>query len=607
MEQGQSPFWFHQRKYPPRAQPGRLDTASNNRQSVSYLDPWIVPLLLAYKEGVIQTDGQFGHVLKVLTKPWVHQDAEQEPEIILHIGDGQHYIEVVVIGKAAKMAKQSMAQNGLSSIIGQFIILQNYRVNFKPAAQMEDCRFYLTLECFQIMPIEREAKSLQNCNRDLSVIQKIKDLWHFAMQLWFNSGQKSQSISQVLQDINHDQLNTLKQNAKDCLNLFGTSKPLDSEQLAMYSDTKWQLERKQNKRHKDIFTVPAEYLVIGAENEAALSQSYISNSASSDGSLENPWDVVPGITLNTSSDASGTSQGLPQTQQMLLASPAEGANPDSNTRISHFPEPCDNTPRRSSEHAAPPRIPSLFHLQNSEFIIETASQNPDLVTSTTSSKASLPCGQPLNKSNLHNSGFSFSPVCHSNEGNLSLQSVSENRKGCPSLGHGAKGVTARWKYLETEKYVSAQRKRVPNEGEPSQAPTGSSSDLEAVGHCSTETVAGTSTPSKRGESRDLPLKFESTSKKRRLEEIQEDQSLAFPCCSCRERDLGKRSEQEPIGMVTGKSKQVGVQQKENATGDGFPVINNPPTPDLAAQVQSIRFSRALLGWARWIFSNADKQ
>ncbi|KAG8144033.1 hypothetical protein E2320_001159 [Naja naja] len=227
----------------------------------------------------------------------------------------------------------SMAQSALSDIIGQFIVLQNYRVNFKRATEVEDCQFYLILECFQVMPMKREGKNLQNCNRELSIIQKIKDLWQkgFARETWFNSEQESQSVSQVLKDVNQDQLNILKQAAKDCLNLLGTSKLLDSEQLAVYSETKWQLERKQNKTHEDIFTVPAEYLVISAENEAALSQSYISNtpqavpeededvdedeeddrstvsffsadSASLDGSLENPWDAVPGITLSTSSE-----------------------------------------------------------------------------------------------------------------------------------------------------------------------------------------------------------------------------------------------------------------------------------------------------------------
>ncbi|XP_070809088.1 adrenocortical dysplasia protein homolog isoform X2 [Pituophis catenifer annectens] len=629
MDQSRAPYWFRRRRSPPRAQPGRLDTeyslASNNRHHSSYLDPWIVSLLLEYKESIIKTDGQLGHVLKVLNEPRVYQDAEQEPETILHIGDGLHYIEVVVAGKAAKMSKQSMAQNGLSGIIGQFIVLQNYRVNFKRAAEMEDCRFYLTLECFQVMSMKREGKSLQNCNRELSVIQKIKDLWQkgFATQMWFNSGQKSQSVSQVLIDVNYDQLNILKQNAKDCLNLSGTSKLLDSEQLAVYPDTKWQLERKQNKMHQDIFTVPAEYLVISAENEAALSQSYIANtlqavpeedeniqeddrstvsffsdSASLDGSLENPWDAVPGITLSTSSDASGTSHGLPQMQQMLLASPAEETNPDSNTCISHFLEPCDNTPRRCSAHTAPRKFPSLFHFQNREFLIETANQKPDLVTSTTSGQASeladsLPCGQPLNKSYLQSSGFPFSPVRHSNEGDFSSEPVSENRKDCPSLAHGAKGMTDRWKYFEAEKYMSAQRKRVPNEGEPSEAstPTCSSSSLEAVGHCSTETVTKTSTPNKRRVNRYLPLKLSSTPKKRRLEEIRDEQSQVFERCSCAERQLEERSKQEPMGIVTRKSKRI--QQKENAKGDGFHFIRNPPTPELCTQVQSVRKERNL--------------
>ncbi|XP_026574775.1 adrenocortical dysplasia protein homolog [Pseudonaja textilis] len=639
MDQGPSPNCLRRRKSPRRAQPGGLDTeyslARSNRPNLSYLDPWIVTLLLEYKESVIKTDGQLGHVLKVLNEPRVYEDAEQEPKTILHIGDGLHYIEVMVAGK---MTKQSMARSALSGIIGQFIVLQNYRVNFKRATEMEDCQFYLTLECFQIMPIKREGKNLQNCNQELSIIQKIKDLWQkgFARETWFNSGQESQAVSQILKEVNQDPLNTLKQTAKDCLNLLGTSKLLESEQLAVYPETKWQLERKQNKMHEDTFTVPAEYLVISAENEAALSQSYISNtpqapeegedgqeddrstvsffsaadSASLDGSLENPWDAVPGITLSTSSDASSTSHGLPQVQQMLFASPAEEARPESNTSTSRLPEPCDDTPHRSSEHAEPPKFPSLFHFQNSESLIETAKQKPSLVVSTTSGQASeladsLPCGQPLNKSYLP-----FSPVRHSKEGDFSLEPVSENRKDCLSLAHGAKGMTARWKYFETEKYVSAQRKQVPNEGEPSatSTPTCSSNNLEAVGHCSTETVTKTNTPNKRRVNQFLPLKFESTPKKRRLGEIQDERSHVFACRSCRERSLEERSEEEPIGRVTRrKSKQIGVQQKENGEGNGVHLKRNAPTPDLRSQVQSVRISRALLGWARWVFTKAEKQ
>ncbi|XP_032087016.1 uncharacterized protein LOC116517935 isoform X2 [Thamnophis elegans] len=639
MDQGQEvPYDLRRRNAPRRGQPGSSDPdslASKNRPDLSYIDPWIVTLLLEYKESVIKTDAQLGHVLKVLNEPRVYQDADQEPETILHIGDGLHYIEVVVAGEATKMTEQSMAQSGLSGIVDQFIILQNYRVNFKRATKMEDCRFYLILECFQVMAMKREGEKVQNCNQELSVIQKIKDLWQkgFATQMWFNSGQESQTVSQVLKDINHDQLNNLKQNAKDCLNLLGTSQLLDSAQVAMYSDTKWQLERKQNKMHQDTFTVPAEYLVISAENEASLSQSYISSnpqavpeddenvqeddestvsffsdSASLDGSLENPWDAVPGITLSASSEASGTSHGLPQMQQMLLASPAEEANPDSN--ISHFLEPRDYMFCPRSYPAPPPDCPSLFHYQSMEFLIEPANPTPDLVTSTTSGQAreladSLPCGQLLNKSPLHNSGFPFSPVRHSNEDDFSLEPVSENREDCLSFAHRAKGMAIRSKYFEMEQDTSAQTIRLSNKGGPSKTPSCSGNNLEDGGHCFTETITKTSTPNRRCTNQYFALKFSRIPKKRRLEEFLHEQLQLS--ASCIERHLEKRSEQEPTGIVTRQSKQTGVQQKENEEGDSINHLHNPSTSELCSQVLSARISRTLLEWARWVFNNSEKQ
>lgn len=266
-------------------------------------------------------------------------------------------------------------------------------------------------------------------------------------------------------------------------------------------------------------------------------------------------------------------------QQMLLASPAEEANPDSNTCISHFLEPCDNTPRRRSEPTTPPKFPSLFHFQNSEFLIGTANPKPDLVMSTTSGQASefadsLPCGQPLNKSPLHNSGFPFSPVRHSNEGNFSLEPVSENRKDCLSLAYRAKGTTARSKYFETEKDASVQRKQVSNEGGPSKtSPSCSGNNLEAVGHCFIETVTKTSTPNKRHTNRYFALKFARTSKKRRLEEFLDEQSHVSARYSCTERHL-ENSEQEPTGIVTRQSKQIGVQQKVNLPSELRKIITN---------------------------------
>ncbi|KAM6430306.1 adrenocortical dysplasia protein homolog isoform 3-T3 [Liasis olivaceus] len=637
MDPGQALYRLRKRKSPRRARPGGLDTedslASRNRPN--YLEPWIVTLLLEYKESVTKTDGQIGHVLKVLNEPKVHQDAEQGPETILCIGDGHHYIEVVVAAKAGEMTKSSIAQSGFSGILGQFIILQNYRVCFKAATKMEDCQFYLILECFRVMPMKREEKRLRDCNQEPSVLQKIKELWQksFVLQPWFSS--ESPSVSQVLKEINQDQLSTLKQNAKNCLNLLDPSKLLDSEQLAVYPDTKWQLERKQDKMHQDIFAIPAKFLVISAENEAALSQSYTAktpqavpeadeniqeddrstisffsaaDSASLDGSLENPWDAFPGITLSSSSDTSGTSPGLPQTQQMLLASPAEEANPHSNACASDFLEPRNNMPNCSSEQAAPVRSSTLLHSHDSEFPKGAANQESGLIASTTASQASqiadnIPCGQPLSKSHLHSSVHLYSPVCHSTEGNF-FERMSGNRKDCLSHAQRAKRMTARWKYLETAKCVSSKRKQRPNEEEPSEtfsSPT-CSNNLEGVGQCSTETVAKSTNPSKKHQY--PPLKFVSTPKKRRFKEIQDQQSCVCPQCGCTERLPETGSEQEPIGIITRKSKQTGVQQKESVKGDRF---HNPPTPELCSQVQSVRISRALLGWARWVFSNMQKQ
>ncbi|XP_061450469.1 uncharacterized protein LOC133369312 isoform X3 [Rhineura floridana] len=501
-----------ERRSPRNLQPESLDTEDSQTHCnrPCYLDPWIVNLLLEYDESGTGEDGQLGHVLKVLNEGRALHHDEQHPAAVLCIADGHHYIQVDVTTKAVQMSKGSLPQPGFSSIVGQFIVLQNYRVCFKEAAKVEDCQFYLVLDCFRVMPMKRQKMRMQDCNREPSVLEKIKELWQksFALQPWSSS--EPSSVSDVLREIKQDRLSTLKQNAKDCLTLSNPSKLLDSEQLAVYPDTKWQVERKHDKMHQDTFTIPAKLLVISAENEALLCKSYpqrlsrsvpesaqdddrstisffSAESESLDGSLENPWDIFPGMTLSTSSVRRDPSLG-PLSENMEV-----------NMEEDH-----------------------LAHLQRDKVVVREAGE----------------------------------------------------------------------KFLDKDmKCVSAKRKqKVPDEEETFSDPGCTS--LKALGQHSAVAFL---------ESSKLEKVAMSKPKKSRIEELQVQQHLVSA--------QGKKGKEQGATVVILRrpEEQLGVQQRECVAGAPFHITYPPPTSELCSQVRSTRISRALLEWARWVFSSTQKQ
>ncbi|NXW53312.1 ACD protein, partial [Eurystomus gularis] len=263
----------------------------------------------------------------------------------------------------------------LSSLICRIIVLQKYTVCFQEEAKLEDCEFYLMAHRFIVLPMERQRLESSNGNQEPSVLQKIKELWLRSLAAK-NAPSSEPSISQLIDAIGQNQLEVLKENAEECLDLR-----MPKEGPATVKDeipvTQWEEERKKEKG-EDIFMVPANTLVIPPEEEAVardaskadtneatpgksddggtvpdeltvLSQaSPIESTAlseSSEGSLDNPWNRLPPIslTLNSSDEKTIQPELSPKTQQDVAA--------DSNTP--DLLEPCS----QDSAEGLPPGEP----------------------------------------------------------------------------------------------------------------------------------------------------------------------------------------------------------------------------------------------------------
>ncbi|NXA92060.1 ACD protein, partial [Melanocharis versteri] len=298
----------------------------------------------------------------------------------------------------------------LSSLNCRIIVLQKYTVCFQDEARLEDCEFYLTAQQFIVLPMQRQRMESSDGNQDPSVVKKIKELWlkNLAVR---NAPSSEPSVSQLIDAIGQNQLEILKETAEECLDLWKSKeKPVTVEDKVPI--TQWEAERKKE-RGEDVFMVPVSTLVIPPEEEAvvcdsseAVSAGYTDTSQAApgktsddrtvpgdpsvvsqtscaasptlsdslEGSLDNPWNRMPSLSLTLSSSDEKIFQPDPplKTQKDVAA--------DSNT--TDLLEVCSQ--------GSPEGLPQGEPVQTSSPSLLHSCSNPSPVEISTSEAASAP-------------------------------------------------------------------------------------------------------------------------------------------------------------------------------------------------------------------------
>ncbi|NXR22931.1 ACD protein, partial [Cinclus mexicanus] len=281
----------------------------------------------------------------------------------------------------------------LSSLNCRIIVLQKYTVCFQDEARLEDCEFYLTAQQFIVLPMQRQRMESSDGNQDPSVVKKIKELWlrNLAVR---NAPSSEPSVSQLIDAIGQNQLEILKENAEECLDLWKSK-----EKSVTVEDevpvTQWEAERKKEKG-EDVFMVPVSTLVIPPEEEAVVCDSSEAASAgqaapgkssddrtvpgnssvvshtscaasptlsdSLEGSLDNPWNRMPSLSLTLSSSDEKTFQPEPplKTQKDVAA--------DSNT--SDLLEVCSQGSPEGLPQGEPVQTSSLLSSYSNPSLVE---------------------------------------------------------------------------------------------------------------------------------------------------------------------------------------------------------------------------------------------
>ncbi|XP_075796733.1 adrenocortical dysplasia protein homolog isoform X2 [Pelodiscus sinensis] len=584
---------------------------------VYVLQPWILNLLMKYRQSDSRETHVPGHILKVVSDL---KATDPAPAAVLWISDGSYYVRAVVSPEAVRMADCAQLQTGFSSILGRIIILQKYTVCFQEETQAEACEFFLAVHRFVVLPLQRQKMESLNCNQEPSILQKIKELWQRGLTLKTVSSSGA-SVSQLMLDMGQHRLASLKQNVEECL---------DALDLGEVPATKWEAARKREQMSAAVFTVPARLLVIRPEEQATggaphtaprssrrdsgldapSMASYLSDpgatSRSLDASPDNPWDALQSVSVTVTSSLEEKSiapPGTPETQPARSTEEAAVAQPDSNTP--DFLEPCGQDSPCEASQGDPAGLgsPSLLSSSSScppgPALFQGA---PDVDKPDTS--LDIPCGQLPRV--LQSSLCPLSPALPSVGGSGGHTAPPASGQASPpaagtgcGLGSraGGRDLSPSRKPLGTKRKLLLEDKKARDGRSPSpgKAPEPTQGDPPAA-----DGPAGAGCCPGRGAVDQHPgmaLPSVHRAKRSRLE-------WARPA-----------GEPEPPGRgkETASARSVGVSgpgrpraQQQYVKPSPLQYTYEGPPPDLCARVGSTRISKAMRRWACWVITRAEQ-
>ncbi|XP_066050615.1 adrenocortical dysplasia protein homolog isoform X2 [Chamaea fasciata] len=624
------------------------------------LEPWIADLLVNYEQLEEREKFLAGQVVRVLSdsaapgQPGARQDA------VVQVSDGSCYIRVVITSEALQAEENAHLQLRLSSLNCRIIVLQKYTVCFQDEARLEDCEFYLTAQQFIVLPMQRQRMESSDGNQDPSVVKKIKELWQRNLAVR-NALSSEPSVSQLIDAIGQNQLEILKENAEECLDLWKSKeKPVTVEDEVPI--TQWEAERKKE-LGEDIFMVPVSTLVIPPEEEAvvcdsseAASAGYTDTSQAAPGKSSDDRTVPgdPSIMSQTSSclhsrgapalgSSSWPSVNTPDPIQPLVSSTVgsahllglSGGGAASPTSSDSLDGSLDNPWNRmpslsltlsSSDEKSFQLDPPL----NTQKDVAADSNTTDLLeVCSQGSPEGLPQGEPVQTS---------SPSLLRSYSRASLVEISTSEAApavvaardtlCADQGpQGSRGSQATLPTLSPVfpvfpgSSLQSPSSRIPCREQACSGGTASSPDMLKPGLAHASTKGG-----------------ETVGAKRKLME-EGEQAAASPggqqhppgTSKGRGRGTGKRSELvSPRGAKKNRKETLlqhrkELQEEEQASparaGPSSkpeqcralePFVERPPqyqyeapSPELCQQVQSIRISKAMLKWACWILTEEE--
>ncbi|XP_027759836.1 uncharacterized protein LOC114068144 [Empidonax traillii] len=581
------------------------------------LQPWIVSLLL--KDDRLGDHENFlaGQVVQVLSDSAAPGRPGVFGGVSLQVTDGSHYIRVVVSPDSLQIEDNSHMRARAGGLTCRIIVLQKYRVCFQEEARLEDCEFYLKAQEFIVLPIQRQRIESSDGNQEPSVMKKMKELWLKNPGVR-NAPSSDPSISQLIDAIGHNQLETLKENAEECLDLrMPPEKPETATDEVPV--TKWEAERKKE-QGENVFMVPVNNLLIPPEEEEAACDSSKADTNKTAPGKSSDDRTVPGDPSVVSQASHAESLALSDSLEGSLDNPWNGIPPLSLTPSSSDEKnfPPDASLKTQKDVADDSNTPDLLELCNQDSP-KGLQQGEPVQISSPSLLCSYSSPSPV-KTNTSQAASALGATCGAEDPEGSRGSQAP----LPTLSPDFPVVPS----SRLQSVPSSRLQSVPDKmphGEQA-GPSGTALPADALKPCPVH--ARTRDQAAGGGKRKLM--------------VEDDQELLAPRGQQRPQGTpkgrgtgrGRRSElvspggakksRKETGLQPGKELEEEEQASSSASGPSSrpeqrrralePYVRKPaqyqyeaPSPELCQQIQSIRISQAMLKWACWVLTEEEEE
>ncbi|XP_069814177.1 adrenocortical dysplasia protein homolog [Dendropsophus ebraccatus] len=237
--------------------------------------PWIIDCLAKYDSAAAKQKPVPCQVVEFLKLPDhpVNSEECQYPEAVVNISDQKYYIRAVITKEAQQMLEREDEHFTLAAIKNKIIIVKKFSVCFAAAEDLSRCEFYLTVDHFNVLPMETNTVDLLNCNVEPGVRKKIKALWqNYITELEAEESSHDMNLSdvsltQLLMIASEEKFSALKSVAEQCLELD----PFVTQHNSPQGGTLWSTERRRN-QNAEKFVIPIDLLLIPPHEEAVLEQ-----------------------------------------------------------------------------------------------------------------------------------------------------------------------------------------------------------------------------------------------------------------------------------------------------------------------------------------------
>ncbi|XP_041077394.1 uncharacterized protein LOC121296186 [Polyodon spathula] len=345
--------------------------------------PWIVELLESYGK----TEGRLRPVQAQVTEFGDLADYTQEGKevaaALVNISDHEFYIPAVVTWQAKQLLEDEEDHYDLGDLKNKDIVLREYRVAFQDAAEESKCEFFIVIENFRMLPIERQTANVCSCKTAPSVQRKISTLWLSRVRKDdMNSTSYSDApLTQMMEYFQQRGIERLFNIAMECLNLAAPSPEPSTSRAAPpipgLGLTGWRAERREH-RDRSPYSLSTAHLIIPPKQREIL-----------DNIPEWRDDYVPTV------DTEGASGFEEQAVLCLTISSESESEPDEQTHAVTPHDPWSEHPSMdisfssagTESHASPPEA------QNKEEGVQAAALH-----SSTPASLKLPAALPRSDS-----------------------------------------------------------------------------------------------------------------------------------------------------------------------------------------------------------------